>query len=109
MLTAKDACKRTSLTLPRPRMAILVLVSRCMRCCVLPRGPMIRPMKLVVGYWCTGRKILRSFLRGLHARGQQHIYFERPPRKFASPLGLHPTYKNNAVLHHPMPPVSSSA
>ena len=35
-----------SFRLPFPRIAIFVRVSVCMRFWVLPRGPMIRPMKL---------------------------------------------------------------
>jgi hypothetical protein len=50
-----------SFTEPLPRIAILVLVSRCMRFCVLPRGPMISPMKFVPGYSFCGMKILRTF------------------------------------------------
>ena len=37
---------RPSLTLPLPRSAILAPVSRSMRFCVLPRGPIMSPMKL---------------------------------------------------------------
>ncbi len=49
-----------SLTLPRPRMAILVLVSACIRFWVLPRGPMISPKKLKP---CMDHKQLSTYVR----------------------------------------------
>ena len=61
-----------SLTDPRPRMAMRVLVSACMRFCVLPRGPMMRPKKLYPGCSATGMMILRCFLAGRWSGGGQN-------------------------------------
>ena len=54
---------------PRPRMAMLVFVSRCIFFCVLPRGPMIRPKKLYPGWSATGMNILRVLRAGLKSGG----------------------------------------
>jgi len=54
-----------SFTLPLPRIAIFVFVSACMRFCVFPLGPMIRPKKLYPGCFATGMKIFRLFFAGL--------------------------------------------
>mmetsp|Transcript_43228 Transcript_43228/g.91923 ORF Transcript_43228/g.91923 Transcript_43228/m.91923 type:complete len:301 (-) Transcript_43228:141-1043(-) len=45
---------------PLPRMAILHPVLFSISFCVLPRGPMMSPMKLYVGYSSTGMTILRD-------------------------------------------------
>ena len=54
---------------PRPRIAMLVLVSCCIFFCVFPRGPMMRPKKLYPGYSATGMRILRVFFAGLKSGG----------------------------------------
>ena len=46
-----------------------VFVSRCMRFCVFPRGPMIKPMKLYPGNSFSGTKILRFFFVGRQSCG----------------------------------------
>ncbi len=46
-------------------MAILVLVSFCMRFCVLPRGPMMRPMKLYAGCVSLGMNTFFQYRLGL--------------------------------------------
>ena len=58
-----------SFTLPRPRIAIFAPVSACMRFCVFPRGPMMRPKKLYPGCSRVWMKILRVLAHGLNPGG----------------------------------------
>ena len=51
---AAERVRLPSFTEPLPRIAILQPVSRSSRFCVLPRGPMISPMKLYCGNSSTG-------------------------------------------------------
>mmetsp|Transcript_8188 Transcript_8188/g.20283 ORF Transcript_8188/g.20283 Transcript_8188/m.20283 type:complete len:213 (+) Transcript_8188:1111-1749(+) len=54
-------------------MAMRVLVSRCMRFCVLPRGPITRPIKLYPGNSLSGTTSLRVFLDGRQSAGGRNM------------------------------------
>ena len=54
-------------------MAIRVFVSRCMRFCVFPRGPMMMPMKLYPGYSFRGTYSFRVLFLGFQSCGGRNM------------------------------------
>ena len=67
-------------------MAMRVLVSRCILFCVLPLGPIIKPIKLYPGYSFSGTKIFRFFFVGRQSWGGRkrwgHRATSHPARSF---------------------------
>ena len=82
-------------------MAMRVFVSRCMRFCVFPLGPMMIPMKLYPGYSFRGTKIFRVFFLGLQSAGGRkrcgHLATSHPTSSDRSSSSL-PLIRSSRVL-----------